>query len=384
MRVLILEGAASRGCLAAARSLARAGWEVGVGGAPGHSLAARSNAVRHRVLLPPLQAGLDGYVEAIRHAVRNHGFDAVVGAGDAEALALAERRNDIPAVVPHPEPAALLAAMDKWRLHKSAAAAGLASPDTCEDPRSRAVRAWLGDGPVVVKPRLHWDPRRPGSELRVDAGLARSADDLRRLTETVEAAGGTAIAQRFLSGHLMAYTTVRHAAGSVAHVQQRALHTWPEPVGATARAVTIPIETSLAASADRLLSDLGVTGLAQLQFLVGDDGRPHLIDLNARYYGSMQLAIAAGVDVPVLWAEQVHGSLPDARPPRTARPGVHYQWLEGDLRRSVALGGAGRVAGSLLHAGRAHHSIWSHRDPRPAVSHVAELVRRARRRIGAQ
>ncbi len=383
MRVLIVEGAASRGCLAAARSLARSGVEVGVGHIPGHSLAASSKAVRHKVCLPSPQAGLAEYVRAVNRAVGQHGYDQVLGAGDAEVMALTARREDIPAVVPHPERSVLMTATDKLVLHEAASVAGLASPDTDEDPLGPTVAAWLRDGAVVVKPRLHWDPHRPAAPLRVDAGLARTPDDLRRLTDAITSGGGKAIAQRFIRGSLVAYVSVRDRSGCVAHAQQRAVHTWPEPVGVAARALTVPVDPDIAAATDRLLRSLGIDGLVQLQFLVDDSGRHHVIDLNARYYGSMQLAISAGVDLPRIWAELTAGSRQARTGVAEGRPGVHYQWLEGDLRRSAALKDPGGVVGALLHATRAHHSIWSPRDPRPGLAHVAELARRARRQVGS-
>jgi hypothetical protein len=129
-----------------------------------------------------------------------------------------------------------------------------------------------------------------------------------------------------------------------------------------------------------LCRNLGVTGLMQLQFAVDEGGVHHVLDLNPRFYGSMQLAIAAGADLPRLWAEMAMGSLVKRAEPITARPGVNYQWLEGDLRRSASQRDVRGFAGCLVHAGRAHHSIACIRDPRPAVNHALDLSHRARGR----
>lgn len=380
MRALILEGAASRGTLAAARSLARAGWDVGVGRPRGHSLAAGSSAVRLDVELPSPQDGLDQYLDSVARFVTTDGYDLVLAAGDAELLALSAGRERIPAVVPHPEYGALVTALDKLRLHEAALEAGLSSPDTEEDVASDTVADWLRSGPVVVKPRLHWDPERPAIALRVNARLATSVSDIRRLDRSVTAAGGTAVAQRFVPGRLIAYAAVRDGTTCVAQVQQRALHTWPDPVGVSARAVTEPVDEELAAATNRLLDQLGISGLAELQFLVDDQGRHHLIDLNARFYGSLQLAVSAGSDLPRIWADVALGRHHVDAQPVTARPGVRYQWLEGDLRRSAARRDVRGLADCLRFATVAHHSVWSSRDPRPGLSQVAELGRRARQR----
>jgi predicted ATP-grasp superfamily ATP-dependent carboligase len=380
MRALILEGKASRGSLAAARSLGRAGWEVGLGRPPGHSLAAASTAVRHTFDVPPLEDGVDAYLDTVARIVEDGGYQFVLGAGDAEVLALSAGRAAVPAVVPHPDYDALVAAMDKLRLHEVALSVGLSSPATEVDLAGDTVSSWLRDGPVVVKPRLHWHPERPATALRVEAGLALTADDVRRLDRAITAAGGTAVAQRFVPGRLRAYVTVRDENGCVAQVQQRAVHTWPAPVGISARAVTEPVDPELAAASHRLLDRLAITGLAELQFLVDSRGRHHLIDLNARFYGSLQLAIAAGSDLPRIWAEVALGRRGASGEPTTARPHVRYQWLEGDLRRSAAQRDVRGAVGCLVHAVHAHHSVWNGRDPRPGLSQILELARRAWRR----
>jgi len=383
MRALILESDASRGSLAAARSLARAGYSVDVGHPPGPSLAASSRAVRSSVDLPPLETGLEAYLDVVARIVGERGYDLVLGAGDAEVLALSLGRDAVPAVVPHPKYAVLVAAMDKWQLHEAALSVGVSSPETERDVTGDTVAGWLREGPVVIKPRLHWNPEQPLAPLRLEAGVAATMDDVRHLARAKTSEGAAAVAQRFVSGRLRAYATVRDEHGGVAaQVQQRAVHTWPEPVGVSARAVTERVEPELAAASHRLLDRLGMQGLAELQFLVDAQGRHHLIDLNARFYGSLQLAVSAGADLPRIWADQALGQLPESGAPVTARPDVRYQWLEGDLRRGLAQGGLRAAAGCLIHAPRAHHSIWHPADPRPALGKAAELGRRALRRMG--
>ena len=118
-------------------------------------------------------------------------------------------------------------------------------------------------------------------------------------------------------------------------------HRWPVPAGWTARAHTLPLDTDLLRGAERLLDDLGWIGLVELEFIRGADGGPRLIDFNGRYYGSMQLAVAAGMDFPRLWAEDATGHNPEPSP--AARVGVRFQRIGGDLRRALKERRGGRV-----------------------------------------
>jgi hypothetical protein len=65
-----------------------------------------------------------------------------------------------------------------------------------------------------------------------------------------------------------------------------------------------------------------------------------------------------------------------------ARPGVRYQWLEGDLRAAREHGGLplGDALGCLRYAMGAHHSVSSLGDPRPALRRLRALA--AERRGG--
>lgn len=59
------------------------------------------------------------------------------------------------------------------------------------------------------------------------------------------------------------------------------------------------------------------------------DGKPKLMEINARYWGSLQLAIAAGVDFPLLHYRFAQGEDPPAQ--LNYRTGVRCRWLLGDL-----------------------------------------------------
>ena len=63
-----------------------------------------------------------------------------------------------------------------------------------------------------------------------------------------------------------------------------------------------------------------------------DDGtQPWLMEVNGRFWGSLQLAIAAGCDFPRLWADVLTGQPLDR--PTPYREGVTLRWLWGDVKR---------------------------------------------------
>jgi hypothetical protein len=103
-----------------------------------------------------------------------------------------------------------------------------------------------------------------------------------------------------------------------------------------------PLDPRLLAPAERLLCEMRWHGPAMVEFR--DDGaqEPFLMEVNGRFWGSLQLAIDAGVDFPRLWLAILTGQSV-GEPPRY-RDDVVLRWLWGDVKRFLYIV-AGRPAG---------------------------------------
>jgi predicted ATP-grasp superfamily ATP-dependent carboligase len=373
VRALVVDPANARAGLAAVRALASAGWTVGVGGTDPRGLAASSRWTARWHSVPRPSAGADAFVAAVCRAVAAGDYEVLLPAGDEEALAVSGERERLPAVVPYPPHARVERAFDKLTLNAAADAAGVRRPATAlVAPGEPFPDVPL---PAVVKERVHRGAA--GEHPRIEAALAPSREAGASRLADIHASGADALVQELVAGRLIAHASVTAPDGTMlAHVQQEAERLFPPGSGASARARTVAPDTRVTAGAARLLRELGWSGLAQLQLLRDGEGEPCLIDFNGRFYGSLALAVAAGVNLPALWAAAATGRRPPAG--ATARPGVRFQWLEGDLR--VAAGERGlRLATGLLgcaaYAVRARHGIWSARDPVPQLRDGGRLLR---------
>ena len=375
MRALIVEQGWSRGALAATRALAAGGWHVGVATDAHRGLSLASRHCRHRHRIRPLHPVGD-FVDSVAEAVKDGGYDVVFGAGEAEVLALSAARDAVPAIVPYAPHDVVVRALDKEALMRAAAGVGIAVPDVV-DPDTIADETT----PVVVKARMHARPDLPDSPPRIDTNVIVGRSAVHRRVAQIRAAGGDPQVQAFHEGRLIAYAAVRGPAGVVARSHQQASRIWPPGAGASCRAVTVVGNPEFTARCDALLAALDWFGLVELQFLLGADGVPRLIDLNGRFYGSLSLAVAAGANLPAVWADLAVGREP-ARPLR-ARPGVRYQWGAADLRRACRERRRGLLldlAGTAGYGIGAVHSVAVARDPGPAVARLDDAVQNLRRR----
>jgi predicted ATP-grasp superfamily ATP-dependent carboligase len=226
----------------------------------------------------------------------------------------------------------------------------------------------------MVKARLHWEAGGPPGPRYVDAVWCDDPQAAKRHARAMTAAGIRPLLQAPVAGELMALTAVvDRDARPVAFVQQ---HSTRLSLRRTStRAQTVPLDAALADAATRLLSDLGWFGLANLQFLRPPGGEPQLIDFNGRFYGSLALAVRAGVNLPDLWGRLALGEPVPAR--AVGRPGVRFQSLVEDLRRARVERRGGLVpdvAATLAYAPRAVHPTASSRDPMPAVALAGRLA----------
>src|SRR5690606_17122175 len=83
------------------------------------------------------------------------------------------------------------------------------------------------------------------------------------------------------------------------------------------------------AAANRLLKPLGWHGVAMIEFKVDSQGRWWLIEINARLWGSLQLAVDSGADFP--WLLYQLATVGQVTSSQQYVLGRNLRWWLGDL-----------------------------------------------------
>jgi predicted ATP-grasp superfamily ATP-dependent carboligase len=361
-----------RSAVAGLRALGRAGIPVLALGPGRGSAGLWSRHARRRRVGPEVTRDPTGYLAAVANAARGCGRPVVYPGWEGALEALLDARDRLPAhaVVPYPENGAVQNLRDKRRLGELAADAGIARPGrVAEGTAGELRRAASVRPPCVVKPVTSVGALGSAHVVHtqngLDALLAALPDD------------DPLIIQERVRGPLAAVAVVVGRDGAlVARFQQIARQTWPPEAGVSSTAISVAPDEPFIARAAAMLARAGYWGLAQLQFVETDAGRV-LIDANPRFYGSLPLALAAGVNLPAAWhAVAVGGTAPTPTPYRI---GVGYRWLEGDLT-AAARGERGRLRGRRPRPGAG--AMWAADDPLPSVALALDAVWvRLRRRL---
>jgi predicted ATP-grasp superfamily ATP-dependent carboligase len=114
-----------------------------------------------------------------------------------------------------------------------------------------------------------------------------------------------------------------------------------------------------------------------MQFMSARKGAA-LIDVNPRFYGSLPLATAAGVNLAAVWHAVTLGE--PVAPEEPYRVGVTYRWLEGEI--AAAFNGARRELFAPAPRPRSG-AMWASDDPVPSAMLAAEAAwARIARRLG--
>ena len=369
---------ASRGsALAFIRSLGARGWRVTAADTQRGSAGFRSRYTTARLVYPSPTAEPDAAVEAIRQTVVRTGVDLVIPVTDELGLPLAAARDafDGVAVLALPDPDAMGAVHDKIRTLDLAGRLGVPVPPSrrvAADGDVEAAARELGY-PLVVKPSRSRELRADG---RIDAFAVSYAGDREELEQRLAAASQATsiLLQRWLPGRGLGVELLMHEGRPLAAFQHERLREVPVTGGASSLRVSVPLDADLYGHAVRILEALRWTGLAMVEFRRGPDGTAHLMEINGRVWGSLPLAVRAGMDFPARLADLLMAGPPaDPAVATDYRLGLRARNLRLDLawigavlrgrRRYPYLPWPGRVAGV-----RAAIDLL---DPRIADDHFA-------------
>jgi predicted ATP-grasp superfamily ATP-dependent carboligase len=313
----------------------------------------------------------DAFVARIAELTARRGT-TVVYPGQEEAVgALIARARSLPAnaLLPYPgDPDAVQALRDKVRLAELSARAGLGSPALLAHGRAGDVLAAPPEAPCVLKPRDF-------SEALPHALRCETADELRDALSALPE-DEPVLVQELASGPLVAVSVVLDRDGRVrAQFQQVARRLWPTAAGASSLGVSVAPDPELIDRVAGLLRGAGYWGLAQVQLLTTASG-PAAIDVNPRFYGSLPLPTAAGVNLPLAWHEAALGRPAGAVP--AYRAGVTYRWLEGEL--TAAWNGERERLRSRAPRPRAG-AMWQAGDPAASAIMAADAAAPRLRRL---
>lgn len=337
-RVAILTDGMMRKCLSAIRALGKDGFRVDVLGDSWLTVGFWSHFTRDRVLVPEAKHDPDGFGRVLTAHLRSVAARMPPGARPVllpmeedtlryvvrESAALREYADFLT-----PEPDALEACLNKGATMALAARLGLPHPHTEIAETAADLLKIAGDfsgREFVVKPL-----RGVGaSGVRYNPSF-----DSKSAQEYFQNYGAALVQDRIPpEGDGIGVSLLFGADGAcLAHFSHKRLQQYPNSGGPSTDRIGINdpeiVEKSLA-----LMRALRWKGVAMVEWKVDPrDGTAKLMEVNPRFWGSLELAIRSGVNFPVLYAQAAAGQPTEYSQPVDA---VRCRWLiPGDILRWI-------------------------------------------------
>ena len=388
--VLVTDGE-QRAALATVRSLGLAGHAVHVVAARTPSLAGASRWCRSEFRVADPLGDAVAFADAVGKRLDVIGGDTLLPIAEPALLALLAVRERFPGVlIPFPDFETFRRISDKALVLERAAALGIAAPRqvTLSTPGDSSAGSLAF--PVALKPTrsvADFDGRR----VKVGVRYASSAAELRQVLEAYDPAAFPVLAQQRVNGPGIGVFLLRWDGRILAAFAHRRLREKPPSGGVSVYRESTALDPSLLDQSRRLLEAFDWSGVAMIEYKLDQaTGTPYLMEINGRFWGSLQLAIDAGVDFPDLLLAAALGT---PRPPvLTWKLGVRSRWWWGDvdqllarLRHSSARlnlppGEPGRLGSLarflLLWRPGDRNEILRLDDPRPFLRESAQWLRR--------
>lgn len=389
-KILILDGNA-RSSLAATRSLGRKGVPVVVAGETKRTLSGASKYCSESFAYPSPTANLRAFLSTVKAECLKRGIRVIFPMTEVSMATMLKHREEFENLeLPFVEFSAFDAITDKWNLLKLAQRLNITIPQThyiADAPSLERVYPILRF-PVVLKPyrSMIW---ANGHCTAASVKYAESLSQLKRTVEQYEYFGRSPfLLQEHISGHAHGIFALYYQGKPVASFAHRRLRENPPSGGVSVLCESVEKNPEAWRMAKTILDHVGWHGVAMVEFKVTSEAKPYLMEVNGRFWGSLQLAVDAGVDFPWLLYQTATGKALGSVDGYAT--GVRSRWLLGDLARLCKVLTGNELPQRLRFADRmravlefldffdsrtrCEESRWH--DIRPLLSQVARFVPR--------
>jgi predicted ATP-grasp superfamily ATP-dependent carboligase len=241
-----------------------------------------------------------------------------------------------PAIVPFPDLAAFRALTDKERLLEEASRLGIAIP------AQEIVRDISAVGstdlsalhyPIVIKPARSVS-ERAGRRAKFSVTYASDASELCRKVRALPPTAFPLLLQQRVVGPGTGIFLLLWDGKLKAQFAHQRLSEKPPSGGVSVYCESVSIDEELRDRSRALLDRFGWRGVAMVEYKRDSStGQPYLMEVNGRFWGSLQLAIDSGVDFPRILVACALGEKSHDMP--SYRVGVRSRWWWGQIDHLV-------------------------------------------------
>ncbi len=332
MKILVLD-ANQRSALAVTRSLGRLpDVQVTTADACDQALAGCSRYSHAYLQSPSPDVSPREYLQWLKAVSETTAYNLVMPVAEITSQLILMNLDQLPGVrIPFADYRTVMKLADKGQLMALAADLGIPIPSSRYFAAADQLDpAAVTQFPVVLKPcvsRFFTGERWVSTQVHI----IYSVEQLRVLLSDLSYLHAIPfMLQSYIPGKGAGVFCLYQRGRMLASFAHRRLREKPPEGGVSVLSESCYPEAQLLDYARQLLDAVGWHGVAMVEFRVTPEGQAYLMEVNTRFWGSLQLAIDAGVDFPrILW--DVEQGLLIKTTPGEYREGQRLRWLLGDL-----------------------------------------------------
>ncbi|OGL42279.1 MAG: hypothetical protein A2043_08785 [Candidatus Schekmanbacteria bacterium GWA2_38_9] len=334
MKKIILTDANTYATLSVARSLARKGFEIIVGGERATDMSFYSKSVAKKFIYTSPKKSIERFLKDIKKAIDNYSPDMLIPVADKTLIVISEHRADLKAKTFLAQDKHIKTAMNKFETQKLAQSLGIKTPKTIflnnDQWQSNLLQNAGINFPVAIKACCSADiigDRVIGGSNTI---YSNSEEELLSKLKVFQTRLHKLLVQEFIAGTIIGISGIFKNGNPIALFAYKRIRQTRPIGGPSALAESIALNDTLKTQALPLMRALEWSGPAMLEFKTGKDGEIYLLEINGRFWGSLPLSIFSGVDMPFLYFKSVN-DMPVDSSETFYKVGLKGRFFWGDL-----------------------------------------------------
>jgi len=331
-KILILD-ANQRSTLAATRSLGKAGLFVICEDDKKKTLAGSSKYASENITYPSPYTEQDKFIDHLASNLESLGVRYLLPMTDITAeltLKNKSRLSDVTILLPDYDSYMFIS--DKYQLMRLALTNDIPIPKTLFINTIDELMLNIEDinYPVVIKPDrsiITLD----GEYKKTTVKYANTKDELVEIINKNDCFKiNKFLVQEYIDGHGEGLFVLCKEGEIQHYFSHKRLREKPPSGGVSVLSESIETKNEVLEIAKKILGPVKWNGVAMVEFKVSKDNKAYLMEVNGRFWGSLQLAIDSGIDFPFLLYKQYSGD-EELRPASDYKKGIQLRWLLGDM-----------------------------------------------------
>lgn len=329
--VLILD-ANQRSALATTRSLGLHQVVVYAADEDVTALAGCSRYCKHYFSTPSPRLDTEAFIHAIIKICQQHGIAIVMPMTELTANLLLTHQSSLPNIIlPFADLDTINRLADKCSLMHLAESLNIPIPKTwhANTPSQLPVKLDALNYPLVLKPGMSWLQYKDEwlhTTVRIAKNITQAEQILNNDTAYL---AHPFMLQEFIPGSGGGVFAIYDRGKPLAFFAHKRIREKPPSGGVSVLSESSKLDPVLENYARKLLDHVAWHGVAMVEFRLSPDGTPYLMEVNTRFWGSLQLAINAGVDFP--WLLYQLSCNENTHAIKSYKTGVRLHWLLGNL-----------------------------------------------------